>query len=126
MRRAHVPDDARASGSVRLPARSSFPVACQAPAPLVVLLSGVFLTPKLRHHYARLIDEVAALGYQIALDTGWPSGNWNDELRQELFGWVERCDHVLLNEIEVANLATGRTFARRCATWVSASSRARR
>jgi sugar/nucleoside kinase (ribokinase family) len=72
--------------------------------PSIVLLSGVFLTPKLRRHYARLIDEVAALGYQIALDTGWPSGNWNDELRQEMLGWVERCDHVLLNEIEVANL----------------------
>ena len=72
--------------------------------PSIVLLSGVFLTPKLRRHYARLIVEVAALGYQIALDTGWPSGNWNDELRQEMLGWVERCDHVLLNEIEVANL----------------------
>lgn len=72
--------------------------------PSIALLSGVFLTPKLRRHYARLIDEVAALGYQIALDTGWPSGNWNDELRQEMLGWVERCDHVLLNEIEVANL----------------------
>jgi sugar/nucleoside kinase (ribokinase family) len=72
--------------------------------PSIVLLSGVFLTPRLRRHYARLIDEVAALGYQVALDTGWPSGNWNDQLRQEMLSWVERCDHVLLNEIEVANL----------------------
>src|SRR4030095_10033800 len=43
--------------------------------PSIALLSGIFLTPKLRPHYASLIDELAALGYQIALDTGWPSGN---------------------------------------------------
>src|SRR4030095_14411170 len=71
----------------------------------VVLLSAVFLTPKLRQCYGRLIDEVAALGYEVALDTGWPSGDWNDALREELFDWAARCDHVLLNEIEVANLA---------------------
>jgi sugar/nucleoside kinase (ribokinase family) len=64
----------------------------------------VFLTPKLRSDYSKLLDEIAALGYQIALDTGWPSGNWNDELREQAFGWVAKCDHVLLNEIEVANL----------------------
>jgi sugar/nucleoside kinase (ribokinase family) len=73
--------------------------------PAIVLLSGVFLTPKLRAGYASLIEEIAALGHEVALDTGWPSGNWNGELREEMFGWVERCDHVLLNEIEVANLA---------------------
>jgi sugar/nucleoside kinase (ribokinase family) len=70
----------------------------------IALLSGVFLTPKLKRDYSRLLDEVAALGYQIALDTGWPSGNWNDELREQVLGWVEKCDHVLLNEIEVAHL----------------------
>jgi sugar/nucleoside kinase (ribokinase family) len=71
----------------------------------IVLLSGVFLTPTLRLTYGRLIDEVATLGYEVALDTGWPSGDWNDELREELLAWAARCDHVLLNEIEVANLA---------------------
>jgi len=78
--------------------------------PSIVLLSGVFLTPKLRHHYAHLIEEIAALGYQIALDTGWPSGNWNNRLRQEMLGWVERCDHVLLNEMEVASLGDRSDF----------------
>jgi ribokinase len=72
--------------------------------PCIALLSGVFLTPKIRGSYARLIDEIAGLGYQVALDTGWPSGNWNNELREEMLGWVERCDHVLLNEMEVASL----------------------
>jgi ribokinase len=76
----------------------------------IALLSGVFLTPKLRHNYSRLLDEVAALGYQIALDTGWPSGNWNDELREQVFSWVAKCDHVLLNEMEVKNLGNSTDF----------------
>jgi ribokinase len=71
----------------------------------VALLSGVFLTPKLRQSYGRLIDEVALLGYEVALDTGWPSGDWNDQLREEVFAWAARCDHVLLNEIELASLS---------------------
>jgi sugar/nucleoside kinase (ribokinase family) len=70
----------------------------------IALLSGAFLTPKLRQSYGRLIDELSAPGYQIALDTGWPSGDWHEELREEMFGWVAKCDHVLLNEIEIASL----------------------
>jgi len=76
----------------------------------IVLLSGVFLTPKLRRSYARLLDEIAALGYQVALDTGWPSGDWNDELREQTFAWLARCDHVLLNELEVASLGDSTDF----------------
>jgi ribokinase len=76
----------------------------------VALLSGVFLTPKLRIDYARLIDKVAALGYEIALDTGWPSGDWNDELREEVFGWAAKCDHVMLNDIELASLSKQADF----------------
>lgn len=76
----------------------------------IALLSGVFLTPKLRRSYERLLDEIAALGYQLALDTGWPSGNWDDELREQVFGWVAKCDHVLLNEIEVASLGNSADF----------------
>lgn len=72
----------------------------------IALLSGVFLTPTLRRNYSQLLDEIAALGYQIALDTGWPSGNWNDELREQAFGWVAKCDHVLLNEMEVTSLGS--------------------
>lgn len=76
----------------------------------IMLLSGAFLTPKLRNSYPRLLDEVAALGYQIALDTGWPSANWDDELREEVFGWVGKCDHVLFNELEVASLGDSAEF----------------
>lgn len=77
----------------------------------IVMLSGVFLTPKLRTHYARLIDEILALGHEVALDTGWPSGNWHDGLRQEMSEWVSKCDHVLLNEMELASLGNQQDFA---------------
>ncbi|HEY0766887.1 MAG TPA: carbohydrate kinase family protein [Steroidobacteraceae bacterium] len=71
----------------------------------IVLLCGVFLTPGLRKSYERLIDEIAALGHEVALDTGWPPGSWNEPLRREVLQWVGKCDHVLLNELEVASLA---------------------
>jgi ribokinase len=77
-----------------------------APAPpSIALLSGVFLTPTLRRSYPQLIRELAALGYQVALDTNWPPQNWNAEVRAEAAGWISVCAHVLLNELEVASLA---------------------
>ena len=50
----------------------------------IVFLSGVFQTP-LSGSYSRLIDDIAALGYRVALDTGWPSSDWDDDLRGEVF-----------------------------------------
>lgn len=71
----------------------------------IVMLSGAFLTPNIRQSYAQLIGEMVALGYQVALDTGWPPDSWSDASRAEVSGWVAQCDHVLLNELEVASLA---------------------
>jgi sugar/nucleoside kinase (ribokinase family) len=82
----------------------------------IALLSGVFLTPRLRQDYARLIDELLSLGYQIALDTGWPSGNWDDGLRDEMSGWVAKCDHVLLNELEISSLGNHKDLQTALAT----------
>lgn len=76
----------------------------------IALLAGVFLTPRIRRQYAQLIDEIAALGYTVALDTGWPSGNWDEALREEMFSWVGKCDHVLLNEMELACLGNDANF----------------
>lgn len=77
----------------------------------IVLLTGAFLTPNIRRDYRRLIAEVASLGYQIALDTGWPSGDWDDQLRDEVFGWIAGSDHVLLNQLELTSLADSQDFA---------------
>ncbi len=71
----------------------------------VALLCGVFLTPKLRAQYADLIAVLKARGYSVAIDTGWPPEGWDEALRQEVFGWLEHCDHILLNETEILNLA---------------------
>jgi len=71
----------------------------------IVLLTGVFLTPELRKSYDRLINDIAQLGHQLALDTGWPPNDWSESTRSEVARWIARCDHVLLNELEVASLA---------------------
>ena len=73
--------------------------------PAVALLSGVFLTPALRGDYPALIEELRALGYAIAIDTNWPPQDWDAALRAEVRDWIGRCDHVLLNELEVRRLA---------------------
>src|ERR1700756_4733803 len=53
-----------------------------------VLLSGAFLTPALRSSYPRLIRELDALGYQVALDTNWPPQDWDPALRAEVASWI--------------------------------------
>jgi ribokinase len=70
----------------------------------MVLLSGVFLTPQLRSSYPALIEELRSLGYQVAIDTNWPPENWTTAVREEMRGWIGCCDHVLLNDLEVAGL----------------------
>jgi len=85
-----------------------------APAPAgnsIALLSGVFLTPALRAAYPRLIHELRALGYRIALDTNWPPQDWSAALRAEVAGWISACDHLLLNELEVRSLADSADLA---------------
>lgn len=78
------------------------------PAPYpgaIALLTGVFLLPRMRAVYGEIIEKLRSLGYQVALDTGWPSGGWTDATRAEVLGWIAACDHILLNEIEVTALA---------------------
>src|ERR1700722_751939 len=70
----------------------------------IALLSGVFLTPQLRSHYPQLIEDLRALGYQVALDTNWPPQNWSAALRAEVGRWISKSQHVLLNELEVSSL----------------------
>ena len=70
----------------------------------ILLLCGAFLTPELRKSYDLLIDEAQRLGYQVAIDTGWPSEGWSAVTRAEVTRWVSRSDHVLLNELEVLSL----------------------
>ncbi|WP_454717459.1 carbohydrate kinase family protein [Caulobacter segnis] len=76
------------------------------PAPgSIALLTGVFLLPRMRETYAQVLDDLSALGYQIAIDTGWPPEGWTFETRAATTAWLTRCDHILLNEIEIKGLA---------------------
>jgi sugar/nucleoside kinase (ribokinase family) len=78
----------------------------RAPHPgAIALLTGVFLLPRMRAVYGEIIKSLRDLGYQIALDTGWPSDGWSEATRAEVLGWVAASDHILLNEIEVNALA---------------------
>ncbi|WP_428508883.1 carbohydrate kinase family protein [Roseateles sp.] len=71
----------------------------------LALMTGPFLLPGLRTAYPELLREVAARGYQIALDTGWPSQGWTESVRSEVHAWLQHCDHLLINELEAQSLA---------------------
>ncbi|MDT9000121.1 carbohydrate kinase family protein [Paucibacter sp. APW11] len=76
------------------------------PAPRsIALFTGSFLLPGLRAQYAELLREAAQNGYQVALDTGWPSQGWSEALRAELRPWLAHVDHLLINETEALHLA---------------------
>ena len=54
---------------------------------------------------------LAARGFSVALDTGWPPRGWDEATRATVAGWLARCDHVLLNEIECLSLAAAQAIA---------------
>ena len=71
----------------------------------IALLSGAFVTPKLLPKYSRLIQELKSRGFEVALDTGWPTDGWTSETREAVLSWCAKCDHVLINESEVFGLS---------------------
>src|SRR5262249_38827658 len=77
-----------------------------------------FLSPALLADYESLLHALGDRGFTIALDTGWPPGGWNPELRQRVAGWLASCDHVLLNEIEGAGLS-GEREVEAAAAWIA-------
>ncbi len=83
----------------------------------VVLLAGAFLSPLLLDSYGTLIAELAARGFALALDTGWPLDGWTAETRRRVAAWLPACDHVLLNEIESCGLS-GAVEVDGAAAWI--------
>ncbi len=71
----------------------------------IALLTGVFLLPRLRANYGHILSHLRHLGYQIALDTGWPPETWTGSVVAETRAWLAQVDHVLLNELEITALA---------------------
>jgi sugar/nucleoside kinase (ribokinase family) len=70
----------------------------------IALLTGFFLLPTMRAAHGEYLRKLRALGYRIAVDTGWPPEGWTPEVRAEVTGWLPLCDLILLNEIEVLGL----------------------
>ncbi|MDQ0392334.1 carbohydrate kinase family protein [Labrys monachus] len=77
----------------------------------MVLLVGPFVTPALLDDYDQLIGVLCGRGYRIALDTGWPDGGWTEAVRARVRGWIARCDHLLINDIEAKGLSGADTPA---------------
>jgi len=71
----------------------------------IALLLGAFLSPRLLESYEALIDLLVARGFEIALDTGWPSEGWSAAVIRRATVWLKACDHLLLNEMESCALS---------------------
>jgi sugar/nucleoside kinase (ribokinase family) len=77
----------------------------RAPPGDIALLTGAFLYPHLLNGFDTLLATLGERGFIVALDTGWPPGGWDAATRARLAGWLGRCDHILLNEIECLSLS---------------------
>jgi sugar/nucleoside kinase (ribokinase family) len=71
----------------------------------IALVVGGFLTDRLTSEYPGLFDLLDAHRIDVALDTGWPITGWNPEIRAQCQSWVARCDHLLMNEVELLSLS---------------------
>lgn len=76
-----------------------------APPAAAALLTGIYLLPRLEADYPRVLADVRARGYRVAVDTGWPSSGWTPAVRAAAYAWLPLCDVLLLNEAEVLGLA---------------------
>ena len=76
----------------------------------IALIVGSFLTERLAAEYDWLFDLLAEHDVQIALDTGWPVAGWTSEIRTRCLAWTRRCDHLLLNEIELMSMFAATTL----------------
>ncbi|KRB04192.1 carbohydrate kinase family protein [Lysobacter sp. Root690] len=71
----------------------------------VALFTAPFLLPGLREHFSQLLAQASSMGYQVALDTGWPPEGWTPQVHREVEGWLAHCDHLLVNELEAKSIA---------------------
>ncbi|WP_306024976.1 carbohydrate kinase family protein [Oceaniradius stylonematis] len=71
----------------------------------LVMLSGGFAMPALMKGHRALQDWLRARGAEIAIDPGWPDGDWTPDERTLARDWIAGCDHLLVNDKEAAALA---------------------
>ncbi len=66
----------------------------------LVLISGAFTMPAFTADQAALQEWLRERGARVALDPGWPPGCWTEDERAVMRAWIERCDHLLVNDKE--------------------------
>ncbi|RKF07517.1 carbohydrate kinase family protein [Oceaniradius stylonematis] len=69
------------------------------------IIAGGFLMPDLMQNTTGLIDALKGLGWQVAIDPGWPPDGWSQAVRSMMRQWLATADASLLNEDEVVQLA---------------------
>lgn len=67
----------------------------------LVLLTGAFLTPRLRRQYPAMLAAFKDRQLRVAIDPGWPPEGWTAEVRDEVRRWFALCDDILLNQQEL-------------------------
>jgi sugar/nucleoside kinase (ribokinase family) len=70
----------------------------------IALIVGGFLTNRLTAAYPALFDLLSSSDVEIAIDTGWPIQGWTPGIRADCRAWLTRCNHVLMNEVELLSL----------------------
>lgn len=68
----------------------------------LVLLSGGFAMPALVDGHRALQDFLRDRGAELAIDPGWPDGDWTDTELRQARAWLAASDHALLNDKEAA------------------------
>lgn len=71
----------------------------------IAMMSGVFLSPPLVEGYELLFSRLKDMGYDLAIDPGWPCYGWTAPLADELLRWFSQCEHILINDKEAMALA---------------------
>lgn len=71
----------------------------------IAMLSGVFLSPPLIDGYDELFTKLLNLGYELAIDPGWPCYGWTETLETDLLDWFSQCKHILINDKEATALS---------------------
>ncbi|WP_349364116.1 MAG: carbohydrate kinase family protein [Roseitalea porphyridii] len=71
----------------------------------LVLLSGGFAMPALIEGHRALQDFLRDRGAELAIDPGWPDGDWTDTELRQARAWLAASDHALLNDKEAAAIA---------------------
>lgn len=71
----------------------------------LVLVSGGFAMPALIDGHRSLQDFLHDRGAELAIDPGWPDGDWTDTELRQARAWLAASDHALLNDKEAAALA---------------------